>query len=82
MLLTDSISKRWMNWIAQSCLHASGNPCPHFLYHKFAYTFAYNALRSSLEASKENPSAKKVHFAAMEAVSKSLQRFDQIRVRP
>ena len=30
-----------------------------FLYHKFAYTFAYNALRSSLEASKENPLTKK-----------------------
>ena len=30
-----------------------------FLYHKFAYTFAHNALRSSLEASKDNPSVKK-----------------------
>lgn len=34
-------------------------PVSSFLYHKFAYTFAYNALRSSLEASKENPLAKK-----------------------
>lgn len=30
-----------------------------FLYHKFAYTFAYNALQSSLEASMDNPSVKK-----------------------
>ena len=42
--------------ILPSCIRESVSS---FLYHKFAYTFAYNALRSSLEASKANPSVKK-----------------------
>ena len=46
-----------------------------FLYHKFAYTFAHNALRSSLEASTGNPSVKKcilLPWKPYESLSKDL----------